>query len=222
MKFLFDLLPLVFFFGTFKLADANASAAAAFANEHFGLLISGGAVGATEAPVLLATLVVIAATLVQIVLTYLIKRKVDKMLWVTFVLVAGLGGATVWFHDPTFIKWKPSVLYWTMAAALWVSQAFFDKNMLQAIVGDQITMPKPVWARVNTAWALFFAAMGVLNLYVAYNYSTSAWATFKVFGITGLIFVFIIVQGFVVARHVEPMGDTEVPPVPGETKATRR
>lgn len=221
MKFLFDLLPLIFFFGTFKLADANAAAAAAFANEHLAFLVSGGSVDATEAPVLLATLVVIVATVVQIVLTYIIKRKVDTMLWITFVLVGGLGGLTVWFHDPTFIKWKPSALYWTMALALWVSQTFFHKNMLRAVVGDQIAMPERIWSRVNTAWALFFAAIGVLNLYVAFNYSTSTWATFKVFGITGIMFVFMVVQGLLVARHVEPVDEPDGVPVAGDVNAKR-
>ena len=118
------------------------------------------------------------------------------MLWVTFGLIAVLGGATIWFHNPTFIKWKPSVLYWAMALAFWLSQAVFRKNLLQTLIGEQLDLPTPVWQRLNLAWIAFFGLMGVLNLYVAYSYSTSVWATFKAFGVTGLMLVFMVAQGF--------------------------
>ena len=113
------------------------------------------------------------ATMVQIGILVLMRRKVDTMLWVTFGLIAALGGATIWFHDPTFIKWKPSVLDWVMALALWLSQALFGKNLLQVLIGEQLGLPKPVWQRLNWAWIAFFVLMGVANLYVAYNFSTS-------------------------------------------------
>ena len=82
------------------------------------------------------------------------------MLWVTFGLIAVLGGATIWFHNPTFIKWKPSALDWAMALALWVSQALFGKNLLQVLIGEQLELPKPVWQRLNLAWIAFFVADG--------------------------------------------------------------
>ncbi|MEO8835150.1 MAG: septation protein A [Caldimonas sp.] len=217
MKFLFDFLPIILFFGVFKLADANPDAAAHYATQHLGFAVSGGVVGITEAPVLLATVVVIVATLLQITGLLLMRRKVDTMLWVTFGLIAVLGGATIWFHNPTFIKWKPSALDWAMAAALWVSQQLFGKNLLQVLVGAQLELPEPVWRRLNAAWIAFFFLMGVLNLYVAYNYSTSTWATFKVFGLTGLMLVFMVAQGFYISRHLkdedEPgEGDAGGPP----------
>jgi len=203
MKLLFDLLPVILFFGAFKLADANADAAARFATEHFGFVVSGGSVGATEAPVLLATIVVIVATLLQIALLLVRGKKVDTMLWATFGIVAVLGGATVWFHNPTFIKWKPSALYWLMSVVFWASQTLFGKNLLQKLVGEQLQLPKLAWQRLNLAWVIFFALMGFANLYVAYNYSTSTWATFKVFGLSGLMLLFMVAQGFYMARHAE-------------------
>ncbi len=203
MKFLFDLLPIILFFGAFKLADSNAESAARFATEHFGFVVSGGTVGATEAPVLLATIVVILATLLQIAWLVIRGKKVDTMLWATFGIVAVLGGATVWFHDPTFIKWKPSVLYWAMAAGFWISATLFGKNLLQSIVGEQLRLPAPIWQRLNLAWVVFFALMGAVNLYVAYHYSTSTWATFKVFGLSAMMLVFMIVQGFYMMKFAE-------------------
>ncbi len=207
MKFFLDLLPLIFFFVTFKVADSNAEASARFASEHFGFLVNGGAVGPTEAPVLLATMVVIAATLMQIVTLVAMRRKVDTMLWVTFALVAVLGGATVWFHDATFIKWKPSVLYWVMAFVFWAAPVFFGKNLLQSLLREQMSLPPASWKRLNLAWVVFFALMGFVNLYVAYNYSTSAWATFKVFGLTGLMLVFLVGQGVWLSR--QPLDDDD-------------
>ena len=203
MKFLFDLLPIILFFGAFKLADSNAESAARFATEHFGFAVSGGTVGATEAPVLLATIVVIVATLLQIGWLLVRGKKVDTILWATFGIVTVLGGATVWFHDATFIKWKPSVLYWAMSAGFWISATLFGKNLLQTLVGNQLRLPAAKWQRLNLAWVAFFALMGAVNLYVAYNYSTSTWATFKVFGLSGMMLVFMIAQGFYMMKFAE-------------------
>jgi intracellular septation protein len=140
------------------------------------------------------------------------RRKVDAMLWVTFGLIAVLGGATIWFHDPTFIKWKPSVLDWAMALALWLSQAVFGKNLLQVLVGEQLVLPKPIWQRLNLAWIAFFVVMGIANLYVAYNFSTSVWATFKVFGLTGLMLAFMVAQGFYISRFLKDEEAAHDPP----------
>ena len=207
MKIFFDFLPVILFFGTFKYAEGNADLAARFASEHLGFLVSGGVVGPEEAPVLLATLVVIVATLIQVAVQLVRGKKVDMMLWVTFGLVVVLGGATIWFHNATFIKWKPSVLYWVMALAFWISQAAFGKNLLQTLIGEQLDLPAPVWRRLNAAWVAFFVLMGVLNLYVAYSFSTSTWASFKAFGATGLMLVFMVAQGFYLSRHLKPVAE---------------
>ena len=204
MKLLFDFLPIILFFGMFKYAEAHTDWAARFATEHFGFVVSGGVVGTEEAPVLLATVVVIVATVVQIGYLLARRQKIDMMLWITFVLVVVLGGATVWFHNATFIKWKPSVLYWAMGLAFWISQTFFRKNLLQTMMGQQLELPAPVWQRLNVAWIAFFALMGLLNLYVAYSFSTSTWASFKAFGATGLMLVFMLAQGVYLSRHIKP------------------
>ena len=217
MKLLLDFLPLVLFFGSFKYAEAHKDWAAAFATDHFGSVVSGGVVGIDEAPVLLATVVVIVATLLQIGLMFARGKKVDLMLWITFVLVVVLGGATIWFHNPTFIKWKPSVLYWAMGLTFWVSQTLFRKNLLQSLIGDQLELPTSVWQRLNFAWIGFFGLMGLLNLYVAYTFSTSTWASFKAFGATGLMLVFMLAQGVYLSRHIKP----EVEGAPAAPSAER-
>lgn len=211
MKLLLDFLPIILFFGTFKYAEGHANWAARFATDHLGSIVSGGVVGTDTAPVLLATVVVIFATTAQIAWLLARRRKIDLMLWITFVLVVVLGGATIWFHNATFIKWKPSVLYWAMGLSFWISQVVFRKNLLQTMIGEQLELPTKVWQRLNFAWIAFFALMGLLNLYVAYTYSTSTWASFKAFGATGLMLVFMVGQGFYLSRHIKPETDTAQP-----------
>ncbi|MFH7044830.1 septation protein A [Paucibacter sp. JuS9] len=202
MKILFDFLPLALFFVTFKLAEGRKAAAALFATEHFGFMVSGGQVGPEEAPVLLATLVVVAATLAQVLYLKLRGKKVDLMLWISLALVVVLGGLTVWFHNETFIKWKPTGLYWVMALTFWGSQAFFGKSLIKAALGKEMPLPEEVWRRLNWAWVGFFAFMGLVNILVAYNFSTSTWASFKAFGTVGMMIVFVLGQGFYLARHL--------------------
>ena len=212
MKILLDFLPILLFFGTFKYAEAHKEWAARFASEHFGFLVSGGVVGVGEAPVLLATLVVMVATLAQILLLLSRGKKIDMMLWISLALVVVLGGATVWFHSETFIKWKPSVLYWAMGLSFWISQTFFRKNLLQAMMGAQLELPSGVWQRLNFAWIAFFALMGLLNLYVAYSYDTATWVNFKLFGGMGLMLVFTLAQGVYLTRHIKPDDADDKPP----------
>lgn len=203
MKLLLDFLPILLFFGTFQYAENHPDWASAFATQHLGFLVSGGVAGPKEAPVLLATVVVILATLLQVAWLLARGKKVDTMLWVSAVLITVLGGATIWFHNDTFIKWKPSVLYWVMALSFWAAPAFFGKNLLQAVM-KEVRLPGRIWSHLNWAWVLFFAGLGVLNLYVAYHFATPTWVKFKVFGVMGLILVFMVAQGVYLSRHLQP------------------
>ncbi|MFM8770364.1 MAG: septation protein A [Rubrivivax sp.] len=220
MKLLFDFLPVILFFGTFKYAEGHKAWAADFATRHLGLLVSGGQVGPAEAPVLLATVVVIAATLAQVAWLKLRGRKVDTMLWVSLTLVVVLGGLTVWFHSETFIKWKPSVLYWAMGLSLWLSPLLFKRNLLKTLLGDQLQLPPKVWHRLNFVWVAFFAAMGFLNIWVAYHFETATWVHFKLFGGIGLMLVFMVAQGLWISRHL-PSEVAQVGDPPDNPKGER-
>lgn len=202
MKLLLDFLPILLFFGTFKYAEGHKDWAAAFATQHFGWMVAGGTVGPAEAPVMLATLVVIVASLAQVVFLKLRGRKIDLMLWISLALVVVLGGLTVWLKSETFIKWKPTGLYWAMALSFLVSQWVFGRNLLKLMLGEQIQLPEGVWQRLSWAWVGFFAGMGVLNLWVAYHFSTDAWVNFKLFGGIGLMLVFTLAQGLYISRHL--------------------
>jgi intracellular septation protein len=202
MKLLFDFLPIILFFVAFKVADRSKEAAAAFATSHFGFIVSGGIVGPEEAPVLLATVVVVIATLAQVALLLARGKKIDMILWVSLALVVIMGGLTVWLHSETFIKWKPTLLYWVMAAALLVAWLGWRKNLIRTLLGEQLTLPEPIWQRLNMAWATFFAVMGALNLWVAYSFATPIWVNFKLFGIMGMLLVFALGQGLYLSRYM--------------------
>jgi len=203
MKLLFDFLPIILFFATFKYAEAHKAWASAFASSQFGYIVAGGTVGPDEAPVLLATVVVIVATMAQVAWLKARGRKVDTMLWVSLVLVVVLGGLTIYFHSDTFIKWKPSVLYWAMGLAFWLGPLVFGKNLLRVLLGEQLDLPPKVWRRLNFAWVAFFGIMGFLNIWVAYTFSTGTWVNFKLFGSLGLMLVFTVAQGLYLQRFIK-------------------
>jgi intracellular septation protein len=213
MKFFFDLLPVILFFASFKWAEGHKEAVAQWLTQHLGFAVSGGVVGLTEAPVLLATVVVIVATVLQIVTLKALRKPVDKMLWAGLVIVVVLGGLTLWFHDETFIKWKPTVIYWLMALGFLVTEIILGRKMLRQMMGGQLTAPDAVWRRLGWAWVGFFAFMGVLNLYVAFNFPLDTWVSFKMWGSLGLTLVFTLAQGMYLSKHMEPGAD-EVSKVP--------
>jgi len=176
MKFLFDLFPVILFFAAFKLSG-----------------------------IFVATGVAIAATFAQIAWVWFRHRKVDTMLWVSLVIITVFGGMTLIFHNETFIKWKPTVLYWAFAAGLAGSTLFFRKNMIRTLLAEQIDAPDFVWQRLNWSWIGFFAFMGLANLAVAFafNLSTEIWVNFKLFGGIGMMLIFAVIQGLMLSKYIE-------------------
>jgi intracellular septation protein len=203
MKFLFDLFPVILFFVVFKWGEGNADAAQSFGQHYLSALVSGGQVSLTQAPILLATAIAIVATFVQIGYLLVRGRKVDTTLWISLVIIGIFGGATIYFHNENFIKWKPTVLYWCFAAVLLFSQMILKKNLIRAMMEKQMSLPDGIWQRVNLAWVAFFVTMGLLNLYVAFNFSLASWVNFKLFGGTGLMFVFIVAQSLILSKHMK-------------------
>ena len=211
MKLLLDFLPILLFFATFKYAEGHKDWSAGFATEHLGFLVAGGQVGSTEAPVMLATVVVVLASLLQVSWLKARGKQVDLMLWISLALVVVLGGLTVWLHSETFIKWKPTGLYWAMALSFLVSQWLFGRNLLKLMLGQQLQLPEPVWLRLSLAWVGFFVGMGLLNLWVAFNFSTDTWVNFKLFGGIGLMLLFTLAQGLYIGRHLPDEVPDKVP-----------
>ena len=209
MKFLLDLLPVFLFFVSFKLAEGHKAPVADWMTQHLGFLVSGGVVGVTEAPVLLASTVVVLGTLLQIIIMKSMRKHIDKMLWASLAVVVILGGLTLWFHSETFIKWKPTIVYWMMGGGLLIGEVFMKRDVLSQMMGGQIEVPEAVWRRLTWAWVTFFLAMGVLNLYVAFNFSTDTWVTFKMWGTMALLLVFALLQGLYLSRHMQPAAESQ-------------
>jgi intracellular septation protein len=174
MKLLFDVFPIVLFFVAFKL---------------YGIYV--------------ATAVAMAATFLQIGWAWLRHRRVESMLWVSLGVIVVFGGATLLLRDETFIKWKPTVLYWLFSGALAASALGFKKNLVRSAMAEQLTLPDSVWSRLLVSWIVFFAVMGALNLLVAYNFSTDAWVNFKLFGGIGLMLLFVLGQAAFLSRYAQ-------------------
>jgi intracellular septation protein len=174
MKLLFDLFPVLLFFVAYKVAD-----------------------------IYVATGTAIVASIAQILWLKLRARPVEGMQWTSLAIIVVFGGMTLLLQDETFIKWKPTVLYGLFAVVLLGGRVFFGRDLIKAVMGKQITLPEPVWRRLGVAWVAFFAAMAVLNLLVAYRFSTDVWVNFKLFGTMGLTIAFVIAQALYLGRHVQ-------------------
>jgi intracellular septation protein len=173
MKFLFDLLPVGLFFVAIFLWD-----------------------------IFVATAVAIATTVAQVAWLKLRKKKVEPMLWASLAIILVFGGLTLYLKDKTFILWKPTVLYWLFAIVL-TAAAAMRRNLVRSLLSDQMRLPEAIWARLNWSWVGFFTVMGGVNLYVAFNYSERVWASFKLFGGMGLMFLFVVAQSLLLARHID-------------------
>ena len=181
MKFFFDLFPVILFFVAFKLYD-----------------------------IFVATAVAIAASILQILWVWWRHRQIEKMMWINLMIIIVFGGATLVLQDETFIKWKPTVLYWLFATGLLVSNVIFKKNLIQTMMEKQMALPIPVWNQLNISWIIFFVVMGLINLYVAFNFPIDTWVSFKLLGATGLMLVFIVGQILMLNKYLKDDSNTSL------------
>ena len=173
MKLLTDLLPVIVFFVAYQLAD-----------------------------IYVATQAAIGASVLQVAYLKLRHGKVETTHTVTLALLVLFGGLTLALHDPLFIKWKPTIVNWLFAAAFLGSQLFMQRSLLRRMMEHAVTLPDPIWLRLNYAWVGFFVAMGIVNLVVAYQFSEEVWVNFKLFGFLALTLLFMLAQGVYLSRHV--------------------
>ena len=183
MKLLLDFFPILLFFGAFKI---------------WGIYV--------------ATTVAIVATLLQLAWMRYSTGRTEPMQWLSLGVIVVFGVATLIAQDETFIKWKPTVLYWAMGGALLVGQVFFRRNWLQSLMKSQMALPDHAWRVMLWSWCGFFAVMGVLNLWVAYHFDTDTWVNFKLFGGMGLMLVFVLAQAMYLGRFMDKGENESVPP----------
>jgi len=183
MKTLFDLFPVLLFFGAYKLFD-----------------------------IYVATGVMMAATVLQSAYTYVRERSLPLMQKVTLIMVLAFGAVTLGLHDERFIKWKPTVLYTCLAVGLAIAVFALRKNFLRSLLGSQLELPDALWSKLNVAWIAYCAFMAALNAYVVLNYSTEEWVNFKLWGYVFPL-VFIVGQGLYIAPHMKLPDDPEQAPL---------
>lgn len=174
MKLLFDFFPILLFFIAYKIQG-----------------------------IFVATAVVIVAAFIQVAIFWLKHRRFEKMHLITLSIIIVFGGATLVFQDPVFIKWKPTVVNWLFAIVFLASQFIGDRPLLERMMSHAITVPTLVWLRLNLMWVVFFLGMGAANIFVAYRFDENTWVNFKLFGMMGLTFAFVIGQTLYLARHME-------------------
>jgi intracellular septation protein len=174
MQILFDFFPIILFFVAYKL---------------FGIYV--------------ATIVAMIASTLQTVIYRLKYNRFEFIHILTLVMIALLGGATLYLHNVIFIKWKPTVLYWILALAFLATQFIGKKRLVQHIMSKKLSLPQAVWNKLNIFWIIFFIIMGFVNLYIVYHHSTNTWVNFKLFGILGFTIIFIIVQSLYMAKYVK-------------------
>jgi intracellular septation protein len=174
MKLLFDFFPILLFFIAFK---------------FFGIYS--------------ATAIAMVASLTQVTIYRLKFQRFENMHLISLAIIIVLGGATLFFHNPWFIKWKPTGIYWLSAMVFLGSSYIGSKPLIQKMMEANVTLSKKIWYRLNNAWALFFVVMGALNLYVAYTYDTNSWVNFKLFGGVGFTILFVLLQAFYLTKHID-------------------
>src|SRR6056300_113769 len=172
MKFFLDLLPVIVFFTIYKVSN-----------------------------IFLATFGAIVVSIVLLIGSYFINKKIEKMMLVNTLLISILGGLTIILKDNTFIMWKPTAIYWLLALALLVSQFLFKKNLMKQMLGKQVNLQDHAWNHISTNVIIFLIGIGILNLYVAFNFDENTWVNFKLFGITFLLFIFMIYLAFYISKE---------------------
>jgi intracellular septation protein len=174
MKLLFDLFPVVLFFIAYKMYDIYT-----------------------------ATMVIIVASIVQVLYFYMKHKRVEKMHIITLALILVLGGLTLFLQDEDFIKWKPTIVNWGFALAFLGSHYIGQKPIIQRMMDQAMSLPEIIWGRLSWLWIFFFILSGSVNLYVAFNYDTDTWVNFKLFGLMGMTLVFIVLQGIYISRYMQ-------------------
>lgn len=188
MKLIFDFFPLILFFAAYHAAG-----------------------------IFVATGVAMAGVVAQVAWLRIRNHKIEVMHIINLVVILVFGGATIYTANDVFIRWKPTILYWTFSVILFVSQFVSEKPAIQHVMGTQMELPAHVWKKINLSFAVFTLVMGVLNLYVAFFYGAGLdpqvqrdrWVDFKVFGTTILTFLFVIGLMLALSKHLNVDKDEE-------------
>jgi intracellular septation protein len=185
MQLLFDFLPIIAFFASYKLADIYT-----------------------------ATGVLIVAVILQSIVQWLWKRKLNTMHLISAGLVLVFGGLTLTIHDKAFIMWKPTIVNWLFGAGFLASQLkiFGGTPMVRRLMSSAeagVDLSENSWRHLNMMWVAYFIILGIANLIVFRNFDEDTWVNFKLFGMLGLTVVFIVIQGMWISSRAQPQKEPE-------------
>ena len=150
-----------------------------------------------------ATASLIIITVAQVFYEIIFNKKIPKMQIVVAILVIVFGGATLYFHNDEFIKWKVSIINWLMGIAFIINTYFMKETFIEKLMKNSLSMDIKNWKFLNNLWGIFFIFLGILNIIIAMFCSTDVWVNFKVFGILGLTFLFVIVQSIYISKYMK-------------------
>ena len=188
MKQLLEFLPLVFFFGAYQMD---------------GEIVTVGNWSHTFDGIFSATAVLMASSItVWLLASALSKHNERRLMWMA-IAVAVFGAATLILRDQRFIQWKPTVFNWVLAAVFVGSQFVGERNLLERLLGSQLSLTRRVWTQLNTLWIGNFTVVGALNLFVAYRYEEAFWVSYKLYSSIGFTVVLMLLTIFLVAPHLK-------------------
>ena len=205
MKFLLDFFPVVLFFVAYKFFGDIPPQFVEPVNSLPFVTIDPNE---PKDAIYFATLIIILSTIMQNIGHFFLFNKIEKMHIISLGILLVFGSMTLAFKDPLFIKWKVSIFNWVFAIVIIGSQFFGKTPLIERMMSHALDVPKNIWTQVNFSWGVFFALVGIVNIYVAYNYSEEFWVDFKLFGVLGMTFVFMIAQGIYLAKNALPEDET--------------
>ena len=150
-----------------------------------------------------ATAALIIITIAQVIFEYIKHRKIPHMQIAIAVLVVVFGGMTLYFHDEEFIKWKVSIVNWVIGIGFVATTYLMKQTPVEKLMASSMDLPHSKWKILNNVWGIYFIVLGFVNIAVAYYFSTEVWMNFKLFGIIGLTFIFLIAQSIYLSKHIK-------------------
>lgn len=150
-----------------------------------------------------ATAALMIATCLQVLFVWLWKRALEKRLLWLLASVLVFGSATLLLRNQLFIQWKPTVFNWVLCLLLLGSHWLTEKNLVQRLVGQQLSLPDAICNRVMYVWAVYFFIVGALNLVVAYNMSEAFWVDYKLWSSIGFTLLITVITALIVAPYMK-------------------
>jgi len=192
MKQLLEFLPLVLFFGAYQM-DGDVVTVGSYSHTFDGIFSA-------------TAVLMVSSVMVWLLSSAISRRNERRLMWMAIAVVV-FGAATLILRDQRFIQWKPTVFNWVLAAVFFGSQFVGERNLLERLLGSQLSVNRRVWTQLNTLWIGNFSLVGALNLYVAYQYEEAFWVSYKLYSSVGFTLAVMLLTVLIVAPHLTEQSD---------------